>query len=37
MQIIRGRWKDSTDRGRTWKHDFNLDYIREQATDLSES
>lgn len=28
---IRGRWEKSTDQGATWTHDFNVDYIREQA------
>jgi hypothetical protein len=28
---IRGRWQKSTDQGATWEHDFNIDYIREQA------
>lgn len=27
-QDIRGRWEKSTDRGITWEHDFNLDYVR---------
>jgi hypothetical protein len=29
---IRGRWEKSTDRGATWEHDFNVDYIREPAS-----
>jgi hypothetical protein len=32
---IRGRWEKSTDRQVTREHDFNVDYIRERATDLS--
>ena len=32
---IRGRWDKSTDQGATWEHDFNVDYIREQAMDVS--
>ena len=28
-EAIRGRWQKSTDQGRTWEHDFNIDYIRE--------
>jgi hypothetical protein len=27
-QVIRGRWEKSSDRGTTWEHDFNLDYVR---------
>ena len=27
-QVIRGRWEKSLDGGKTWEHDFNLDYLR---------
>jgi hypothetical protein len=27
---MRGRWEKSTDSGKTWEHDFNLDYIRSE-------
>lgn len=27
-QAVRGRWEKSSDRGKTWEHDFNLDYVR---------
>jgi hypothetical protein len=37
MQKIRGRWEDSSDQGRTWKDDFNIDYIREQTSNPSDS
>lgn len=29
---IRGRWESSADQRATWEHDFNIDYIREQAS-----
>jgi hypothetical protein len=29
--IMRGRWEKSTDGGKTWQHDFNLDYIRDRG------
>jgi hypothetical protein len=28
--VLRGRWEKSTDSGKTWQHDFNLDYIRSE-------
>jgi hypothetical protein len=31
-QVIRGRWEKSSDQGRTWQHDFNLDYIRSASS-----
>lgn len=31
-QAIRGRWEKSVDRGATWEHDFNIDYVREEPT-----
>ena len=31
-EAIRGRWQKSTDQGRTWDHDFNVDYIRQPAS-----
>lgn len=34
-QTIRGRWEKSTDGATTWEHDFNLDYIREDASNAS--
>ena len=34
-RAIRGRWKQSPDQGATWEHDFNIDYIGEQASDPS--
>jgi hypothetical protein len=27
-QMVRGRWEKSSDQGKTWEHDFNLDYVR---------
>jgi hypothetical protein len=29
---VRGRWEKSTDRGANWQHDFNIDYIRDEAS-----
>ena len=29
-EVMRGRWEKSTDGGKTWQHDFNLDYIRSE-------
>lgn len=29
---LRGRWEKSTDSGKTWQHDFNLDYIRSETS-----
>jgi hypothetical protein len=34
-RTVRGRWEKSADQGATWEHDFNIDYIREQASDPS--
>ena len=34
-RAIRGRWEKSADQGATWEHDFNIDYLREQASDPS--
>ena len=34
-RAIRGRWEKSADRGDTWEHDFNLDYLREQVPEPS--
>lgn len=31
-RMIRGRWEKFTDQGTTWEHDFNIDYLREDAT-----
>ena len=28
MQTIRGQWEKSIDRGRSWEHDFDIDYVR---------
>ncbi len=36
-RTIGGRWEKSVDQGATWEHDFNIDYIREQASDPSRS
>ena len=30
-RAIRGRWEKSVDQGATWEHDFDVDYIREDA------
>ncbi|HZT97472.1 MAG TPA: hypothetical protein VFB34_11625 [Chloroflexota bacterium] len=27
-ETIKGAWKKSVDGGKTWEHDFNLDYVR---------
>ena len=35
--MIRGRWEKSTDQGATWEHDFNIDYMREPASDNADS
>jgi hypothetical protein len=35
VRAIRGRWEKSPDQGATWEHDFNIDYIREPASDPS--
>lgn len=34
-QTIRGSWEKSSDRGTTWEHDFNIDYIHEPAPNPS--
>ena len=31
-QTTTGAWKKSTDRGVTWEHDFNVDYLRNPPT-----
>ena len=31
-RTIRGRWEKSADQGANWEHDFNIDYIREEAS-----